>query len=687
MIRALLLWAMLAAVLPAAEPAGTRLLRQPDISRDQAAFVYAGDLWVAPRTGGTARRLTTTAEAESGPRFSPDGKWIAFTRAGDVFVMSAQGGSERRLTWHPLADRAVAWTPDGRNLLIHSDRLKHALTHTPHLFLLAVEGGLPAPLPIPRGAAGSFSPDGRRIAYGPNPEIALWLPWKRYRGGSLGYIAMYDLENNQYEELPRSQVNDVLPMWHGNAVYFASDRDGTMNLYRYDLAARRTARLTNYTEWDVKHPSLGPDAVIFENGGWLYTLDLEQQSVRQVPITVPLEALPGSDERVKWQQALDDAWRTYRDHAFYPVLQWEKVRPRYEELMNWAAHSSDAEYVLLEMLGEAGQSHIILSRGDPPPPDIGLLGADFRAENGFYRIVKICRGEEGNEKARGPLAASHLNVREGEYLIAVNGKRLPTSIEVCAAFQGLAGKEVKLTLNGAPSEAGAREVTVTTVPDERILRYHQWVRENRARVAEASEGRIGYIHVGNVGGGGVEAFRREWRAQRLKVAAMIVDARSNSGGGQADDIVDWMARKPTRLMYDRRGRVPIWDYYLDGPKVMITNDQAVSGGDELPYLYKRANVGPLVGTRTMGGMIGSGASYKITGGWGLVVPEFGFYVLGDDRWNPENYGVQPDHVVELKPYALTRGRDPQLERAIELAFEALKTYQKLPDPPPYRPAP
>jgi len=135
---------MLAAVLPAAEPSGTRLLRQPDISRDQIAFVYAGDLWTAPRTGGTARRLTTTAEAESGPRFSPDGELIAFTRAGDVFLMSAQGGSERRLTWHPLADRAVAWTPDGRNLLIHSDRFKHALTHTPHLFLLPVEGGLPA---------------------------------------------------------------------------------------------------------------------------------------------------------------------------------------------------------------------------------------------------------------------------------------------------------------------------------------------------------------------------------------------------------------------------------------------------------------------------------------------------------------------------------------------------------------
>ena len=217
---------------------------------------------------------------------------------------------------------------------------------------------------MPRATHGSFSPDGGRIAYGPNPEVVLWLPWKRYRGGSLGYVAIYDLERQRYEELPRVAANDVCPMWHGGAIYFASDRDRIMNLYRYDLTSKRTERLTQYTEWDVKNPSLGPDAIVYENGGWLYSLDLSNHSIRQIPVSLPPEALPGMEERAKWRQALDDVWRTYRDHAFSPAPGWDQAKPRYEELMDSAAHSSDAEYVLKEYLGEASQSHIILEKGE-----------------------------------------------------------------------------------------------------------------------------------------------------------------------------------------------------------------------------------------------------------------------------------------------------------------------------------
>lgn len=222
MLRALLLGGMIAGTLPADGPSGARLLRQPDLSRDKVTFIHAGDLWTAPRRGGLAHRLTTTAEAESYPKFSPDGRWIAFSRRGDIYVVPSAGGAERRLTWHPSNDRVAGWTPDGRKLLVHSDRLRGALTEFPRLFLLALEGGTPEPLPMPRATYGSFAPDGRRIAYGPNPELVLWLPWKRYRGGSLGYIAIYDLERKEYQELPRVAANDVCPMWHGNSIYLAS---------------------------------------------------------------------------------------------------------------------------------------------------------------------------------------------------------------------------------------------------------------------------------------------------------------------------------------------------------------------------------------------------------------------------------------------------------------------------------
>lgn len=686
MFRTLILSVMIAGTLSAAAPSGARLLRQPDVSRDSIVFITAGDLWTAPRSGGPARRLTATPEAESFPKFSPDGKWIAFTRSGDIYVIPAGGGEERRLTWHPSNDLVAGWTPDGRKLLVHSDRLRGALTQFPCLFLLPIEGGSPEPLPMPRATHGSFSPDGQRIAYGPNPELVLWLPWKRYRGGSLGYVAIYDLAGNRYDELPRVAANNVCPMWHGDAIYFASDRDRIMNLYRYDLASKRTEQLTHYTEWDVKNPSLGPEAIIYENSGWLYALDLSEGSVRQIPVSLPPEARPGNEARAKWQQALEDVWQAYRDHAFSPAPGWDRVRPRYQDLMDSAAHSGNAEYVLREMLGEASQSHIMLEKGEEGGgAKAGLLGADFRAEGGFYRIVKIYQGNEANEKGRGPLAVPGLKVQEGDYLIAVDGKPVRTTTDVCAAFEGLADKEVKLAVNHEPSPAGAWEIVVKAVSNEASLRYPEWVRANRERVTEATSGKVGYIHLINADD--FEGFREEWSAQRGR-AAMIIDIRNNVGGGRADEIVDWIGRAPASVMYDRRGRVPPAGHFLDGPKVMITDEKAVSGGDQLALFFKRAKVGPLVGTRTFGGMIGSGGPHKIAGGWALLVPEYGFYMHDTGEWSPENYGVEPDYVVPLKPYELSGGRDPQLEKAVELAAEALKTYQtKIPAPPPYRPAP
>jgi len=666
-------------------PSGARLMRQPDISRDRIACIYAGDLWTAARSGGLAHRLTETAQAESSPKFSPDGKWIAFTRHGDIYVIPAEGGEERRLTSHPLNDRVAGWTPDSRKLLIDSDRLRGALTQFPRLFLLPLEGGVPEPLPMPRATHGSFSPDGGQIAYGPNPELVLWLPWKRYRGGSLGYVAIYDLERKRYEELPRVAANDVCPMWHGGAIYFASDRDRIMNLYRYDLASKRTERLTQYTEWDVKDPSLGPDAIVYENGGWLYSLDLSDRSIRQIPVSLPPEALPGMEERAKWKQALDDVWRTYREYAFSPAPGWDQAKPRYEELMGSAAHSSDAEYVLKECLGEASQSHIMLEKGeeaDGARP--GLLGADFRVEGGYYRIEKICRGEDIDEKKDWPLAAPGLKVSEGDYLIAAEGKPIRAGVDLCAAFEGLTGREVKLTVNKMPSQEGSWEIVVKPIADETSLRYLDWVRANRARVAEVTNGKVGYIHVMNADD--VDDFKQEWSAQRGQ-AAIIIDIRNNVGGGRADEIIDWIAREPASVMYDRRGRVPPAGHFLDGPKVMIADEKAVSGGDQLALFFKHAKVGPLVGNRTFGGMIGSGAPHKITGGWVLFVPEYGFYMHDTGEWSPENLGVEPDYVVPLKPYELSGGHDPQLEKAIELATEALKTYRtKIPNPPPYNPA-
>ncbi|MGB7026457.1 MAG: DPP IV N-terminal domain-containing protein, partial [Candidatus Acidiferrum sp.] len=279
-------------------PGPTRLLRFADMSKDKVVFAYAGDLWIASREGGAARRLTSHVGDELYPKFSPDGKWIAFTGEydgnPDVYLISADGGEPKRLTFHPSNDIVLGWTPDGKDILFRSDRFSSPLGRSTKLFLISPQGGNPRPLPVPRGDLTSFSPDGTKIAYLETSQE--FRTWKRYRGGWSLPIAIYDLKKNTYEELPKTTGMDMFPMWHGNTIYFISDRDGIMNLYSYDLGSKETKKLTDYKEFDIKWPSLGPDAIVYENGGLLYEYSLDSGKTRQLAITVRAEDLEARPE-------------------------------------------------------------------------------------------------------------------------------------------------------------------------------------------------------------------------------------------------------------------------------------------------------------------------------------------------------------------------------------------------------
>src|SRR5579884_1915632 len=277
---------------PERSPSGpTRLLRYADISKDSVAFIYAGDLWVASRQGGAARRLTSNA-AELYPKFSPDGKWIAFTGNydgnRDVYVVPVAGGEPKRLTFHPSNDIVLGWSPDGKDILFRSDRYSAPPGRYTRLFLISPRGGEPHMLQVPRADLTSFSPDGTKIAYIETSQE--FRTWKRYRGGWSLPIAIFDLKQNTYEELPKTDGMDLFPMWHANTIYFVSYRgDGVMNLYSYDLGSKQTKKLTDYKEFDIKWPSLGPDAIVYENGGLLYEYNLETGKTRNIPIQVHAE--------------------------------------------------------------------------------------------------------------------------------------------------------------------------------------------------------------------------------------------------------------------------------------------------------------------------------------------------------------------------------------------------------------
>ena len=272
-----------------------RLLRHPTVSRDSIAFEYAGDLWVVARNGGQARRLTSTPGVENDPRFSPDGSQIAFTAtvAGntDVYVVPTAGGDPKRLTYHPGNDRVRGWTPDGRRVIFASAR-----TSAPHasyyrLYSIGLEGGLPEPLPMPRAFSGTYSPDSRKLAYEEfsTTMMAEWYEnsgWRHYRGGRTHPISVMNLADYSVEKLPWSNSNDTDPMWIGDTIYFLSDRNHTVNLFSYRAGAKQATQLTRHDDFDIMNASAGPDAIVYEQAGYIHLVDAKSGQARKLTIEV-----------------------------------------------------------------------------------------------------------------------------------------------------------------------------------------------------------------------------------------------------------------------------------------------------------------------------------------------------------------------------------------------------------------
>ena len=287
--------ALLSLVASRLDAQGTRLLRHPTVSKDAIAFAYAGDLWVTSRNGGDTRRLTSTADVETHPYFSPDGSMIAFTATvggnTNVYVVPTAGGDARRLTWRPGMDLVRGWTPDGKHVLFASDGISAPQAAFMRLFSVSLDGGLPEPLPLPRAWSGAYSPDGRSLAY---EEVSKQIfprwyetsEWRRYRGGRTHPISVIDLAAHTVQKLPWTDSNDHDPMWVGNTIYFISDRERVSNLYAYRTDTKVLRKLTNFTDFDVMNATAGADAVVFEQAGFIHLYDIASGQVRQLIVNV-----------------------------------------------------------------------------------------------------------------------------------------------------------------------------------------------------------------------------------------------------------------------------------------------------------------------------------------------------------------------------------------------------------------
>jgi tricorn protease len=385
------------------------------------------------------------------------------------------------------------------------------------------------------------------------------------------------------------------------------------------------------------------------------------------------------EPRAMWKQIYNETWRIERDFFYdphYHGLDLDKVKKKYAPYLDGIASRSELTYLFEECLGEITVGHMFVGGGESPEPKKvkgGLLGADYSLENGRYRIAKVYDGENWNPGNQAPLTQPGVNVKVGDYILAVDGRNLHASDNIYSFFEETAGKQVVLKVGANPDGKSSRDVTVVPVESEENLRHLAWIESNRRRVDEATGGRIAYVHVPNTAGGGYTSFNRYFFSQVGKEGA-IIDERFNEGGQLADYIIDYLRRPMMSKVVTREGHdwsSPSEAIY--GPKVMMINEMSGSGGDALPWYFRKAGIGLLVGKKTWGGLVGIGGYPELIDGGRVTAPRAAIYGLNGD-WEVENHGIPPDVEVDLDPAAWRQGHDAQLEKAIEVVMQQLKEH-------------
>lgn len=499
--------------------------------------------------------------------------------------------------------------------------------------------------------------------------LALPVPTRNYVALAVGKEGIIYLQ-----EAPVVQVSST------------HDGSGTQPLSRFDLAQRKVEKfLDNVSSFVVSDDG---SKVLYWQGGRFVI----------VPAAGPVEPGKGVlrtaemevyvDPRTEWRQMYHETWRIERDFFYDPGLHGIDVKTmeaRYAPYVDGLVSRGDLNYLFEEMLGELTCGHVFISGGDIPRPGyvpVGLLGADYATDKGRYRFARVYDGENWNPDLRAPLTQPGVNVKAGEYLLSVNGRDVRAPEEIYGFFEATAEKQTVLKVGPEPDGKGSREVTVIPVRSEMGLRRLAWIEDNRRKVDKLSGGRLAYVYLPDTAEGGFTSFNRYYFAQIGKEGA-VIDERFNQGGLIADYIIDYMKRPLMGYFAARDGAdyaTPVGSIY--GPKVMLINEYAGSGGDMMPWLFRAAGIGPLVGTRTWGGLVGMNFGAALMDGGYTGAPQSGFW-NPNGTWDVENHGVDPDIMVEQDPAAVRDGGDPQLEKAVKVCLELL---EKNPPPKHTKPA-
>jgi tricorn protease len=664
----------------------------------------------------------------SDANWAPDSKWIAYSKAdrrlaGQMYLYSLEQKKSTKVSDGYYNDGNPAFDPEGKYLFFVSQRFFFpSISRLDQRFNYYSTDGIFA-LTLQADEASPFKPesDDEKVA---DQEKKDEKDKKNAKGDTKKTDASSDekkgesKKDEKKEEAPKpvqidlpgiadrvvpvpipSGIYNALVVRKGKFFYVAQPQESLTAGTGQDGAPRGVLHVYDLEKREDKELLSGIEG---------YDADKEGKKIvyKAGPVLGVIEAAPGKkvgegkldtsglqvlvDPRQEWRQTFREAWRIERDFYWDPEMtghDWKKIGARYEALLPWVAHRSDLNYLIGELIAELSTSHTYVGGGDGPKKknvSVGMLAADLQPGGGYFRIAKIYPGENWSEATRSPLTEPGLKVKIGDYLIAVNGREAKSSQDVSSYFQNLAGKQVTLKINSKPAADGAWEIIVKPTANENGPRYLDWVAANRKKVSDATGGRIGYMHVPDTSIPGIIEFDKAFNAQ-LDKDGIIVDERYNGGGNIPDFFTEKLRRQLLAFIAARDTKdIPWPPQGIFGPKIMLVNELAGSGGDAFPWFFRREKIGPIVGTRTWGGLVGIGNVQPLRDGGFVTAPGFGFWSTDNGgEWVVEQHGVDPDYVVPQRPDLVVSGHDPQLEKAIELANEALKTYKGAPSRPKY----
>ncbi len=643
-----------------------------------------------------SKAVTEVAQADvwefSDYTWSPDSKWISYAKSETegmmkVYLYSLETGKYAAVTDGWYTSSKPAFSSDGKFLFFVSDRdfnpiysrteWNHAYQHMSRIYFVTLNKDVKSPFE-PKSDEVEIKKEqetkvekkvDEKKKETPKPEVVL----KVDVDGIKDRIAVLPIEVADYRNLVSA----------GDKLYYMKrgSRDTLSFLKMYELDKQKETELGAIDGFEI---SANQKKMLVGKDRQYAIIDLPTTKIELKDFLKISGMEMKLDRHAEWEQIFNESWRQMRDFFYAPNMHgvdWEGERKRYEPLLKYVNHRADLTYVIGEMISELNAGHAYVGGGDMPAPkkiQTGLLGAQLEKDpnSKYFKIKKILRGQNWEKSVRSPLTEIGVNAKEGDYIISINGKLTNQMIDIYEPLVNTVGKQVKLKLNSKPEDKGSREVTVLPIADESGLYYFNWVQTNIEKVEKATNGKVGYIHVPDMGVKGLNEFVKYFYPQ-LRKKAVIIDVRGNGGGNVSPMLIERLRREINMFTF-ARNTVPTPDpaAMIWGPKVCLLDEFSASDGDLFPYRFKKLKMGKLIGKRSWGGVVGIRGTLPLLDGGFLNRPEFSRYDDEGKGWIIEGEGVEPDIFVDNDPALEFEGVDQQLTKAIEVILDELKTKEK-----------